>query len=168
MAMTPEEKTKRKEWPGLEPVVTFSIGGKPQEQKRHRHRVIQSKGKKPFASTYDPCAKEKKSFSTLAAQFAPAAPIQGPVGLLLYCYMPYANTHMGTGRNAKKPKPSAPEYHTKTPDVDNLAKFVMDALTGLFWKDDSQIISLTVVKTYSTDPKTVVIVMAEEKIIGGA
>ena len=148
--------------------IAFSIGGEPQAQKRHRHRVVSGNGRKPFATTYDPCSKAKRDFALLASQYAPNKPMEGPLALQLYCYMPYAKTHMGSGRNAGKPKPSAPEYHTKTPDVDNLAKFVMDALTGLFWKDDSQIIHCTVVKSYSTDPKTTVFIHDAEETMKGA
>ena len=35
---------------------------------------------------------------------------------------------------------------TKKPDVDNIAKNVLDALNGLAWSDDSQITSLSVKK----------------------
>tara|TARA_R110000823_G_scaffold207725_1_gene338250 strand:+ start:245 stop:436 length:192 start_codon:yes stop_codon:yes gene_type:complete len=42
----------------------------------------------------------------------------------------------------------APTYHTKTPDVDNLAKFVADSFNTHFYKDDSQIIELKAEKYY--------------------
>ena len=134
----------------------FSIHGEPKGQKRHRHRVVQTEGKKPFATTYDPSAKDKAAFALLASQFAPDVPLDVPLCVNLVCYMPYSKTHMGTGRNAGKPKPSAPLFHTKTPDIDNLAKFVYDALSGLFWRDDSIIISGTTTKMYSVDPETYV------------
>lgn len=35
---------------------------------------------------------------------------------------------------------------TGKPDVDNVAKLVMDALTGIAWKDDAQVTSLTIRK----------------------
>lgn len=40
-------------------------------------------------------------------------------------------------------------HHTKRPDLDNLLKSVLDALQGLFFKNDSQIIQLTGSKVYN-------------------
>lgn len=40
----------------------------------------------------------------------------------------------------------------KTPDVDNIAKIVLDALNKLAYKDDSSIVLLTVEKFYSDKP----------------
>lgn len=40
------------------------------------------------------------------------------------------------------------KHHTKKPDVDKLARLVNDALTGIAWEDDSQIMALTAVKGY--------------------
>lgn len=37
---------------------------------------------------------------------------------------------------------------TKKPDIDNIAKVVLDALNGIAYKDDTQIIRLVVYKTY--------------------
>ena len=37
---------------------------------------------------------------------------------------------------------------TTKPDLDNVAKTVLDALNGVVWQDDSEITSLTVMKTY--------------------
>lgn len=46
-------------------------------------------------------------------------------------------------------RPTAPGYHTGTPDADNLAKAIMDALTQLrVWKDDAQVAHLIVRKLY--------------------
>lgn len=40
---------------------------------------------------------------------------------------------------------------TGKPDVDNILKIV-DALNGVVWKDDSQIVSAQIAKFYGTDP----------------
>jgi Holliday junction resolvase RusA-like endonuclease len=42
--------------------------------------------------------------------------------------------------------------HTNRPDVDNLAKSVLDALNGIAWVDDSQIVKLSAEKHYSIEP----------------
>jgi Holliday junction resolvase RusA-like endonuclease len=65
----------------------------------------------------------------------------GPVSLVLVCSMP-------------RPKYIKKDaiWHTKKPDIDNLAKAVMDALNGIVWKDDSQICELSAVKIYDVTP----------------
>lgn len=42
---------------------------------------------------------------------------------------------------------------TVKPDTDNVAKIVLDALNGIAYHDDAQIVQLTVLKRYSTEPK---------------
>ena len=49
-------------------------------------------------------------------------------------------SHFGTGKNAKKLKPSAPEYPAVRPDTTKLIRSTEDALTGIVWKDDSLIV----------------------------
>ncbi|MEX5590971.1 RusA family crossover junction endodeoxyribonuclease, partial [Pseudomonas urmiensis] len=44
-------------------------------------------------------------------------------------------------------------YPTKKPDADNIAKAVTDALNGLAYKDDSQIVILSVYKQYGETPQ---------------
>lgn len=48
------------------------------------------------------------------------------------------------------------EFPTKKPDADNLLKTVMDALSGVLYKDDKQIIDCGVRKYYAEEPKLVV------------
>lgn len=49
-------------------------------------------------------------------------------------------------------------YHTKKPDLDNLDKAILDALSCRVFKDDSQVAKLSAVKKYSDTPCTIVIV----------
>lgn len=45
---------------------------------------------------------------------------------------------------------------TKKPDTDNICKIVCDALNGVAYKDDSQIVETKVNKYYDTTPRVVV------------
>lgn len=44
------------------------------------------------------------------------------------------------------------------PDVDNLVKLAKDALNGVLWVDDSQVVALTAHKVYGAEPKTCIYV----------
>lgn len=71
------------------------------------------------------------------------------VSVFLLFKMPRAKLHFNTRGELK---PSAPRDHTKRPDVDNLAKAVLDALVdqGVI-KDDSLVTRLEVAKEYETE-----------------
>lgn len=71
-----------------------------------------------------------------------------PVRLEIAFYFARPKCHYGTGRNADRMKGSAPCYHTKTPDLTKLTRALEDALTGLAWKDDSQVVSQITDKGY--------------------
>jgi Holliday junction resolvase RusA-like endonuclease len=45
---------------------------------------------------------------------------------------------------------------TKTPDVDNIAKVVLDGLNGIVWVDDVLVVELAVRKFYSDRPRMVI------------
>ena len=49
-----------------------------------------------------------------------------------------------------KPKSVKREYPTVTPDTDNLLKSCFDAMNGLLWEDDCQIVNIEAAKRYST------------------
>lgn len=73
-------------------------------------------------------------------------PREGAVRVTLLFYMPRPKGHFG----AKGLKPSAPLAHTGKPDLDNLAKAVLDVLTRLeAWNDDSQVNFLTVARRWA-------------------
>ena len=43
--------------------------------------------------------------------------------------------------------------YTHKPDCDNIAKAVLDALNGVVWKDDKQVVGLLVFKAYGKEDK---------------
>ena len=53
--------------------------------------------------------------------------------------------------------------HTSKPDLDNLAKLILDALNGLAYTDDSQISFLQVSKIYSNEPKVIILIEPRAK-----
>lgn len=57
-------------------------------------------------------------------------------------------SHYGTGRNATKLKDSAAAHPTVKPDVDKLSRAILDACTGVVWRDDAQVVEKTVRKVY--------------------
>lgn len=54
----------------------------------------------------------------------------------------------------------------KRPDMDNIEKTIWDALTGLVWKDDAQVVDGTRSKFYSDAPRVEVIVEEIEADLG--
>ena len=48
-------------------------------------------------------------------------------------------------------------FPTKKPDVDNIAKVICDALNGVAWHDDTQVVSLEVNKFYTDGEEKVVV-----------
>lgn len=94
-------------------------------------------------------AKEWKSAVMAAAkEKGEGVTFTGPLALSLSFYFARPQSHFG----AKGLKPSAPVFHTKKPDADNLAKAVMDAMTDAgFWTDDCQVVESHTFKSYVTD-----------------
>ena len=76
---------------------------------------------------------------------ATLTPATGPLRATLHFTYKRPKSHLRTGGELRK---GAPRDHVSRPDVDNLAKFVMDALGGACYTDDCQIVHLDVRKTY--------------------
>lgn len=74
--------------------------------------------------------------------------LEGPVRLDVTFVRPRPGYHFGTGRNAGVLKPDAPTWCTVKPDALKLARAVEDALTGVVWKDDAQIVDERLLKAY--------------------
>ena len=53
-------------------------------------------------------------------------------------------------------------HPTKKPDLDNVAKIILDALNGIAYKDDSQVVRMHIEKEYADDEKPRVEVVLRE------
>ena len=76
-------------------------------------------------------------------------PVAGPVSASYRFFFKRPASHYGTGRNADTLKKSAPDMHTQRPDLVNLIKCMEDALTGIIWRDDSQVREIDAVKFWA-------------------
>ena len=75
-------------------------------------------------------------------------PIEGPVYLVQVFALPRPKSHYGTGRNSGRVKRAAPHRPPARPDLDKLARAVGDALTGVCYRDDAQVVNLCAAKYY--------------------
>ena len=108
----------------------FFVPGSPAPQGSKRHvgggRMIESsKYVGPWRAT----------IAGVAGQCIEYGPRVGPVAVALDFVLP---------RPKSEPKTTRP--HTRRPDVDKLARAVLDALTGIYFADDSQVDSLAATK----------------------
>lgn len=131
----------------MDGVIEFSVPGNPQALKRHR-----TFRRGNFSGQYDPSKGDKADFLAKCMQHKPDVPLDEPLKVVLVFKFERPKSHYRTGKNASLLKDDAPDWHTKTPDADNLAKFVCDSLNGIFWRDDSCICSLIVAKQYRAVP----------------
>jgi Holliday junction resolvase RusA-like endonuclease len=97
----------------------------------------------------NPKSKDWKAVVAAVARQHYAGPLlEGAVELILRFYRLRPLGHFGTGRNAGVLKSAAPRWPTGTPDVLKLARGVEDALTGVIWRDDAQIVRELLEKHY--------------------
>jgi Holliday junction resolvase RusA-like endonuclease len=79
------------------------------------------------------------------------APIAGPVSLRVWLYIARPKSHS----KARRADPN----HTQKPDGSNVLKGLEDALNGICWIDDSQIVDTRISKRWTElDAKTIVII----------
>lgn len=106
---------------------------------KHRHYNPATKALQAFKNTVKSVLPE--------AQFGYIYPRTIPVTLTLIFYMKrpnrdFINNQRGVGRLRQ----DLPFSRSRVPDIDNLAKFVLDGLNDLLYQDDRQVVKLTVYK----------------------
>lgn len=112
----------------------------PVSLKRHRHRL---KG-----GTYDPSKKDKDDFIQLMSGI-PEIKMSKPIKCVLEFYCKRPKSHYKTGKNAHILKDTSPQYNTNNKDLDNMVKFILDALNDKLYIDDCQIVDISCKKLYA-------------------
>lgn len=82
------------------------------------------------------------------------APLEGALILELIFRLPRPKSHFRSGKNSHLLKENAPRYPAVKPDVLKMTRAVEDALTGILWRDDAQIVREVLEKTYANDVDT--------------
>ena len=120
-------------------MISFTIWGDPKAQKRH------AKGR---WGNYDPSAGDKDNFLAKAIENRPPTPFDFPVSVNIVAYFSRPKRHF----TKKGLRPDAEIWYSSRPDADNVIKFILDALNGIFWKDDSFVSHVSLSKKYSKVP----------------
>lgn len=146
---TPERKIAHSD--PIAMTITFTVHGIPMPQPRPR-AFARKFGDTWQARVFNPGTAEgwKSQIAQAAKDLRPAQPIGGAVRLNICFLMPRPKSQFKANGVLR---PDAPTMHAKKPDIDNLAKAVMDALTVLgFWTDDGQVCALGLEKRMSSEP----------------
>lgn len=137
-------------------------------------RAVPSGSKTAYVNKYtgkahvvDTC-KEKanwQNFVRIQAQAEAArlgiTPKKGQFKMTLSFYFKRPKSHYRAGKNAGILKDSAPQYHTYKPDCTKLTRCTEDALQGICWTDDSQVVLQVIRKIWSEDRDSVTICVDE-------
>jgi Holliday junction resolvase RusA-like endonuclease len=119
----------------------FSVEGDPVGKQRPRFTKT--------GRTYTP-KKTSDYEATIKAQalsaMGPADPLETPVAVYIYI-----NHAIPTSYSKKRKEACLNRFERpKKPDLDNVAKAYLDAMNGIVYKDDVQVVSLHVTKRYDT------------------
>lgn len=128
-------------------MIQFTVYGEPVAQGRPK---FSSAG--GFTRAYDPAkSRDYKDYVRLAArEYAPAALLEGPLGIAVTAYR---STPKSFGKKKAAEAERGGILPVTKPDADNYLKGVKDALKGIIWKDDSQVVDAFVKKRYSSKPR---------------
>lgn len=126
--------------------LTFHVDIKPVPKGRPRFSKVGG-----FMRSYTP--KKTSDYETqvrdAAVQVMTREPLETPLAVYLYFRLPIPRSHSKKRQEACL---NGSERPIKKPDIDNLAKSVLDGLNGVVWHDDSQIVSLHLTKVYARNP----------------
>ena len=133
-------------------MIEFFVLGVPKPAGSKRVFLNKKTGKPIVTDASGQAGKDWRGDVKAAAQRAYQGPLLiGPIRLVVLFLMPRPKGHFGTGRNAGFVKTSAPPWHTIAPDATKLLRGLEDALAGIIYADDGQIVSQFVVKRYGNE-----------------
>lgn len=123
---------------------------------RHGKPVLGQNGRPIINVTHQNDARLKPWRAVVASAVTDAgwpalglAALDEPLAVRMVFYYDRPDAQYGTGRNESRLKDSAELYPTRSgADVDKLQRAVLDALTGVIWKDDKRIVSCVARRRY--------------------
>jgi Holliday junction resolvase RusA-like endonuclease len=134
--------------------IHFQVEGDPKGKGRPRFSRVGS-----FTKVYTD--KQTLTYEAMIATFAKQAigatePLKTPVSVFLYVRLPIPQSYP---KKRKEACLNGSEMPCKKPDIDNIAKTYLDAMNGVIFVDDTQVIDLHVKKVYAEKAGVDVMVM---------
>jgi Holliday junction resolvase RusA-like endonuclease len=140
----------------MRPPLSFFVLGLPRTAGSKRAFAIRKNGQPTGKiAVVDDCKESREWKNNVANEAAIALrgdQFVGPVKLSATFVLPRPKSHFRTGKNASQLRDSAPPFPITKPDLLKLTRAVEDALTGIVWRDDSQVAEQTLRKTYGQPP----------------
>lgn len=151
-----------------EPLVCFEVSGKPGYKGRHRSRLVIPKDawtgfganafifkadvKKLYVQHY--AHTETAQYEAMIAEHAGLLmkrrpPSERPIAILVHAFLQVPKSWSKRDRAEALFGTILP---TSKPDADNYLKVASDALNGIVWKDDAQVVNARAIKCYSDNP----------------
>jgi len=112
--------------------------------------------------TYDRQLKEKEQIRWKMRDDFREEPFRVPLKVEIYFFMPIPKA---ASRKQREQMIRGQISHMKRPDIDNMAKFVLDCMTGVIFNDDAQINELDLKKRYATSPRTKIVITPKDSNI---
>lgn len=145
--------------------IEFTVYGKPVQMGSKKAFI--PKGWKRAIITDDNGDKRKQWAGAVSQEAAAVMDgrelIGGKVLLSVDFYFSRPKSHFRSGKNAHLLKDDAPQWHIQTPDLDKLERCLLDAMTGIVYRDDSQVCGVMKGKHWTTEQaRAVVKVMADD------
>lgn len=134
-------------------IVNFAVYGAPEP--KHRHRSFKTKGGtiQQYADPRNAPVEDKLRRAFVERVGADWKPHEGPVKLAVSAGFPVPKSRpKWMHRLVEDEKGMAP--HTVRPDLDNIVKMVCDALSGIAWRNDTQVYEIRASKWYHPVPAT--------------
>lgn len=126
--------------------IKITVPGQPVPQGRPKFTT------KPFVRAYDPpkSARYKKLVAYHAMQHKPKQLLEGELSVEI---LVFKESLKSFSKKKMELAESGQLRPVTKPDADNYAKGPLDALKGIIWKDDGQVVDLVARKFYSSKPR---------------
>ena len=89
-----------------------------------------------------------------------AEPFETPMQMQVSCYYPIPKSWP---KKIKQEAIDEERFPNVKPDLDNVVKAVLDALNGVVYLDDAQVVNLVATKRYATEPRVEVYIFEKLK-----
>ncbi len=135
--------------------LSFEVAGRPQQ--RGSKRPMPRKGGGP-ALMIDDNPRSKPWMAAVASVASQAMNgetlMDGPLHIKVWFWFKRPKSHYRSNGDLKA---TAPEWHASRPDCDKLLRSIGDALSGVVYRDDSQLAEVVAEKRYTENSECVVV-----------